>query len=86
MEEVKDTETKKEVAKEEPKRDLFSELRNKINERRAGFREALRQVKDQIEITEQNLKILEIKKNKLQGAIEGNDQSLKDVLPSNNKK
>lgn len=72
----------KEVTEE---RDLYGELNRSINENRGRFREQLAQVKDHIETRKNELDLLQIKKSKLEGAIEASDMFLKAVLPSTKK-
>lgn len=66
--------------------DLFSKLRNSMTTSRDGYKTSLAQVKDAIEQKKEELRILEIRKNKLEGAIEATDISLVAVLPNNNKR
>jgi len=78
----------KEIMKEDTNdyKELFGKLRNVINESRDNYRVQLSQVKDSIEVKKEELKILEIKQRKLEGAVEVSDAYLTSVLPSNNKK
>lgn len=48
-------------------------LRSKVSNAKTDFVKQLAQVKDAIEVREEEIKNLTIKKNKLQGAIEASD-------------
>lgn len=73
------------VAMPQAEKDLYGELRNAINLGRDDFRKQLATVKEAIAARQQELELLEIKKSKLEGAIEASEIYLKAVLPSGNK-
>ena len=66
--------------------DLYGELRNKITNDRAKFREQLREIKDKIEKNNRDSELLATLRDKLEGAIEASDAFLRSVLPTNNSK
>ena len=77
-----------ELKVEEPKNDfkeLYGSLRNEINKARETYKNMLTQTESAIKIRLQELEILKIRKEKLEGAIEATDELLKVALPSNNK-
>lgn len=67
-------------------KELFGTLRNSISSARDTYKAQLVQVKETIEQKKEELKLLEIKRYKLEGACEVSDSYLTVVLPSNNKK
>jgi len=64
--------------------ELYNKLRNEISKNREDFRKQVWQIKDAIEVKTQELETLNIRKLKLEGAIEASDIYLKSALPSNN--
>lgn len=67
-------------------KELYGNLRNVISSTRDSYKASLAQTKDVIEQKKEELRLLEIRKNKLEGAIEAHDNLLASALPSNNKR
>lgn len=67
-------------------KELYGKLRNTISSLRDVYKTQLAQTKDLIEIREEELKSLIIRKNKLEGAIESTEGLVNSILPNNNKK
>jgi len=67
-------------------KELYGNLRNVISATRDSYKLSLAQTKDVIEQKKEELRLLEIRKHKLEGAIEAHDNLLASALPSNSKK
>jgi len=80
---VKDT-TKPELPQVDY-RERYGTLRNQINDTRATFKSQIAEIKDLIEKRNEEMGLLKIKLNKLEGAVEASDLYLKASLPSNAK-
>ena len=65
------------VDKKHPDTVALEALRTNVSSSKENFRKQLSEVKEAIESREADLKILQIKKNKLEGAIEASDLYLK---------
>ena len=76
---------KKETKDKNDYKELFGKLRQAITTSRDEYQISLSQTRELIEKREEELRLLNIRKERLIGAIEANELSLKVVLPSNNK-
>ena len=67
-------------------KELYNKLRSIIATSKDGYVSALYKTKDLIEQKKEELRLLEIRKYKFEGAIEAGDHFLISVLPNNNKR